>query len=131
MDEKANLDSKSSSPDGQPIQSAYIRPSARKPYDASITLEEYNFYARKTREEEKSFKAPKTQWSKFFSRKSSGEEDLGRENDSSKITMDVDNRFQISDEEWTNASRAFRTASMGAAFYLVRHLRYGVFQCRC
>lgn len=29
------------------------------------------------------------------------------------------NRLEISDEEWTNASRAFRTASWGACFYLI------------
>ena len=125
MDEKVIT---ASPPEGQLIQSTYIRPSARKLHDPDITLEEYHFYARKTREEEELLEAPKTQWSKFFARKPQGRADSGHDNDPSKINTDVnltdkDNNFQISDEEWTNASRALRTASAGAVFYLVRHLR--------
>jgi hypothetical protein len=34
-------------------------------------------------------------------------------------TVNRDRRLEISDQEWTNASRAFRSASAGACFYLI------------
>ena len=122
MDEKT--DTVTTSPDGQVGQGTYIRPRARKLHDPVVTLEEYHFYAQKTRNEEQSLEAPKTQWAKFFSRKSGDNADSGHGHDPVKINTKAnltgqDAAFRISDEEWTNASRAFRTASAGAAFYLV------------
>ena len=127
MDEKVDTTSSRSPPSGELVQSAYIRPCERKLHDPDVTLEEYLFYAKRTREEERSLEAPETQWGKFFSRKPKENSDLGRVNDSTKIDTSVnladkDNRLHISDEEWTNASRALRTASAAAVFYLVRLL---------
>ena len=98
----------------------YIKPQARKLYDPAVTLEEYYYYAKKAREEEKAIEAPKTNWAQMFSKKKS-HEDGDRTHlhvDASHLTNRGE-RLAISDEEWTNASRAMRTASTGAVFYLV------------
>ncbi|KAF2152446.1 hypothetical protein K461DRAFT_327932 [Myriangium duriaei CBS 260.36] len=103
------------------VESAYIRPQARKLYDPAVTLEEYYFYARRTREEEKDLPKPKTNWGEFFGKTKShdGSATSVAPVDSHAVSTNQDHRIHISDEEWTNASRAFRTASMGAAFYLI------------
>ncbi|GAM86915.1 hypothetical protein ANO11243_049360 [Dothideomycetidae sp. 11243] len=95
---------------------SYIRPQARKIYDPSVTIEEYIYYARKTRAEQDGLEKPKTQWAAFFSKKEAHHE-VDEKSGANVATHDQ--RMHISDEEWTNASRAFRTASMGAAFYLI------------
>ena len=117
------MDEKEKAPSSPSIQSTYTRPRERKLHDPDVTLEEYHFYARKTRDEEKSLEVPKTQWKKLISRKPERRADPDREDDTkfdTKVNLaDPNQTFQISDEEWTNASRAFRTASAGAAFYLI------------
>ena len=121
MDEKAPPYSPTG--DEHAIQSTYIKPQARKLHDAEITFEEYNYYAQKTRAEEAGLPAPSTQWMSLIKRK--------KENDTAGDAVEThgeqinvnlskkENRMSISDEEWVNASRAYRTASWGAAFYLV------------
>ncbi|KAH7311499.1 putative amino acid transporter [Stachybotrys elegans] len=104
--------------------SAALRPQQRKLHDKEVTFEEYYYYAQKTRAEED--EQPKTTaersaWSLLFPSKS----DTGV----SQIKTDgrIDNknlndaavRASVSDAEWTNASRALRTASRGAIFYLI------------
>ncbi|MCJ1333212.1 hypothetical protein MMC10_009906 [Thelotrema lepadinum] len=116
MDDKEIKTSSPSPPNEHAIQSTYIRPRERKLHDPDVTLEEYHFYAQKTRAEQDSLEAPKTQWNKFFSRKPKASADRGTE---INPTTPKVNAFEISDEEWTNASRAFRTASAGACFYLI------------
>lgn len=116
MDEKQ----KDASPDA-PTHRAAIPPQTRKLYDNDVTLEEYRYYAKRTREEQRLLPKPKTQWSRFFGRKDKNAN--ADQPDVIAVSKDVgtkDGRAVISDEEWTNASRAFRTASTGAVFYLVR-----------
>lgn len=112
------VDSISASSPQHLVVSTYIKPQARKPYDPSVTFEEYHFYAKRTREEEKLIEAPKTNWKELLLRKKAETEIEVNE----PSTLQVHNeklahraaRIEISDEEWTNASRAFRTASAGA-----------------
>lgn len=68
--------------------------------------------------------SPKSQWSNLLSGKKSNDGAHQEQHDlhqASGNLADQQLRLTITDEEWTNASRAFRTASWGAAFYLVRH----------
>ncbi|KAI9716609.1 MAG: hypothetical protein M1828_007642 [Chrysothrix sp. TS-e1954] len=119
---------------------AYTRPQMRKLHDPSITFEEYTYYARKTRaEEDKHADLERSQPTRGFlsmiipSKSDKGvtqqqAADLGIDTAAEKRgsvvakTVNLGNpdaRAQISDEEWTNASRALRTASWGAIFYLI------------
>lgn len=106
------------------VQSTYIKPQARKLHDANITFEEYNYYAEKTREEEKHLESPKLNWRALWNRKTKN--DAGPDANGvgpKQIDLNLakeENRLAISDQEWTDASRAFRSASWGAIFYLVR-----------
>lgn len=110
---------------------AYTLPQMRKLHDASVTFEEYNYYARKTRAEEDSDAAEERSAAGttgilgviFPSKSDKGVERVG-EKRGSVIAATVnlsnpDKRAQISDEEWTNANRALRTATWGAIFYLI------------
>ncbi|KAF7198285.1 hypothetical protein HII31_00024 [Pseudocercospora fuligena] len=113
------------------IQNTFIRPQERKLHDSAVTFEEYYYYAQKTRAEEKELESPKLRWREIVSsrtKKNSAPHDVSTEVDlnlnASKHHTELNysnkqDRIQISDEEWANASRAFRTASWGAAFYLI------------
>lgn len=132
MDEK-----RTASPDDIPsaipvgahvVQSTYIKPQARKLYDPDVSFEEYHYWALKTREEEVHYDPPKNNIRQLLSGKRKSAHDIGSESnggrDPSKDHTEInfasrDNRIEISDEEWANASRAFRTASTGAAFFLI------------
>lgn len=107
----------------QVAQSSYIRPQARLLHDPAITFEEYHYYARRTREEEEHLESPKLRWREIINRstnKTARETDAGADRKVSEVNFAIEqDRLQITDEEWTNASRAMRTASSGAAFYLI------------
>lgn len=95
-------------------QSTYIKPQARKPYDPNVTFEEYHYYANKTREEESTYDPPKFSWRDILSKP-----DLADESRLSATDFADENRLHISDEEWANASRSFRSASWGACEYSI------------
>ena len=114
MEEKRN-DQVVSQPDEQVGYIAHIRPQARKLHDPNVSFEEYYYYAQKTREEQDGLEAPKIQIREIFAGKDKAHSSSG----SSLNLGNQQNRLQISDEEWTNASRSLRTASAGAIFYLV------------
>ena len=109
----------------------YIHPQMRLLHDPAISFEEYDYYARKTREEEESHVSHDTEkksglLSKLIPSKSSkgagmdGSDEKRRESLVPAVnTSDPSQRMHISDEEWTNASRALRTATAGAIFYLI------------
>ena len=111
-------------------------PVSRLLHDPSVTFEEYRYYAERTRAEE--FEALKTEepstgiWNVIFPTKSdkgvkpisasprgsdspSGDE---RKEESGGAPQ-RSHRIAITDAEWTNASRAMRTASGAACFYLI------------
>jgi hypothetical protein len=107
--------------------STYIRPQERGLHDPNITFEEYHYYALRTRQEEKTLPAPMLNWREFLMRRKNA-----HNNEANGVDPRLDpahhhtevnfsnkqNRIEISDEEWTNASRAFRTASWGACEYI-------------
>lgn len=111
--------------------STYIKPQYRPPHDPTICFEEYYHYAQKTRDKELHLEAPKLIWREFFSRKTRHETGVSgatvtapgdlpsntfaTENGTSALPHGV----EITDQEWENASRALRTASAGACFYLI------------
>jgi len=100
----------------------YIKPQAREPHDPNVTFEEYHFYAKRTRKEESAIESPKTNWREIVLRKKNPA-GVVTTTEGTTLTGESfasrENRLHISDEEWTNASRAFRTASWGACFYLI------------
>ena len=116
-----------SSSDGQQVaQSTYIKPQARLLHDPAVLFEEYQYYARRTREQEKHLESPKLRWREIINRKTNEDApqiDAGADYRKRKVPevnfAQEANRLHITDEEWTNASRAMRTASTGAAFYLI------------
>ncbi|KAF2808834.1 uncharacterized protein BDZ99DRAFT_418285 [Mytilinidion resinicola] len=103
--------------------STAIKPQYRKPHDSAVTFEEYHYYALRTREEEDASEAPKANWKEIVLRKKNPHP-LGGANPAlqtahESTVQEASEHLHISDEEWTNASRAFRTASGGACFYLI------------
>lgn len=123
MDEKGSAGSR----DGNQVaQSNYIKPQARLLHDPAVTFEEYQYYARRTREEEKHLESPKLRWREIINRKNTEDArqiNAGLDHNAWKVPevnfANESNRLQVTDEEWRNASRAMRTASSGAAFYLI------------
>jgi hypothetical protein len=105
-----------------------MRPQHRSLYDSSVTFEEYHYYAQLTRAEEENYPDHDKErgWlSVIFPSKSDGgvtqtsdgnsePKNVGGLNTSNPEVRDV-----ISDEEWANASRALRSATRGAIFYLI------------
>jgi hypothetical protein len=109
-----------------------IKPQARKLHDSAVTFEEYHYYALQTREEERNLPAPKTNWREILLRKKPaheistttandphGHSNVEKHDLSTLNLAKKENRLEITDQEWTDASRAFRTASWGACFYLI------------
>ena len=115
-----------------------IPPSNRLLHDPSVTFEEYRYFAELTRaEEEESFRTnpPTTGIMQIlFPTKSAGgvqpvatsprhPDSPGDGSDekelSEKNVGEPRDRIEVSEAEWTNASRAFRTASGAACFYLI------------
>lgn len=107
-----------------PSSAGYIKPQARKLHDPSVTFEEYHYFATCTREGEAHLPKPKTRWREVILRQKPEAGADGQEQAGDVMSTDLNfsnraNRLEITDEEWTNASRAFRTASAGACFYLI------------
>ncbi|KAI0857234.1 transmembrane amino acid transporter protein-domain-containing protein [Xylaria cubensis] len=98
-----------------PSYSSYYPPRQRKVHDSAVTFEEYYYYAQRTREEQLLLEAPQLQWrSVFSSKKKTAEAGQGQASHAEASSGQL-----VTDEEWANASRAFRTASWGAVFYLI------------
>lgn len=106
---------------------AFVKPQSRKIHDPAVSFEEYVYYAQKTRAEQDATasEAPKQGFmALMFPTKSGTGAELERERKGSEIAQNVnlsnrDSRAVVTDEEWTNASRALRTATTGAIFYLI------------
>ncbi|CRG86545.1 putative GABA transporter 2 [Talaromyces islandicus] len=105
-----------------------MRPQQRSLYDSSVTFEEYHYYAQLTRAEEDNYPDHDKErgWlSVIFPSKSDGgvtqtsDGDSAPKNAGGLNTSNPEVRDVISDEEWANASRALRTATRGAIFYLI------------
>lgn len=102
-----------------------LRPQQRKLHDKSVSFEEYYHYARLTRAEEDlqpKTKSETTLLSILLPSKSDGgvaQIPTGGDHHEKKNLSNPAVRATVSDEEWTNASRALRTATRGAIFYLI------------
>lgn len=98
------------------VQTGHIKPQHRDVHDSSVMFEEYHYYALKTREEQMTFESPKLQWREVLLRKKneSDNDEVTVREISEEILSNPSRRVEITDEEWANASRAFRTTSWGA-----------------
>lgn len=140
MSEKPPIENGPGSSDGHAINSldrktsadlrsnaVAIKPQQRLLHDPNVTFEEYLYYAERTRAEEDRLAAANpprvTLKSIFIPSTSKGVVSEGAAGSWSAVTelnlSDPTVRATISDEEWTNASRALRTASAAACFYLI------------
>ncbi|TLD31803.1 Amino acid transporter [Venturia nashicola] len=106
------------------------RPHQRPIHDPSVSFEEYYHYAKKTRAEEVNLPTTGRETkllSLLFPSKSSGgamrqnlnEGSHGSSNGYVEKDRIFSTRGVVSEEEWNNASRALRTATRGAIFYLI------------
>lgn len=97
---------------------SYYPPRQRKVHDSNVTFEEYYFYAQRTREEQLLLEAPQWQWRTLLSSKKKTTDAVQEGDHHTRPNVGQ----VVTDEEWVDASRAFRTASWGAVFYLVSKL---------
>jgi len=127
-----------------------IIPYSRLLHDKAVTFEEYYYYAQLTRAEEQETAKAQTDtvgiWQVIFPTKSGS----GVRPISEKPTAHLENtqngdsseekpeaappdseRSSITETEWTNASRAMRTASGAACFYLITTDILGPFGIGC
>ena len=106
---------------------AYTRPQMRPLHDKSITFEEYHYYALQARAEEdlehrtgQNANGTRGFLSTLMAKDPSSEDEKRRTSTVPDINLSApDNRAIITEEEWTNASRAIRTATAGAVFFLI------------
>jgi hypothetical protein len=118
---------------GSSSPSGYLKPQHRPRHDPDVTFEEYHYYALKTREEQDKAEpvGPATTiWQTLFKKRdddashdeasppSTGLQENEKEPDVNISDRGKD-RLEVSDEEWSNASRMMRTATVGACFYLI------------
>lgn len=114
---------------GQGIVS-YTRPQMRALHDKSITFEEYHYYALQARAEEdsnhrmvKNGNGTRGFLSTIIPGKGPSSEASDEKRHDSMIPTEnlsvPDRRASVTDEEWTNASRAVRTATASAVFFLI------------
>lgn len=100
-----------------------VKPQQRLLHDPAVPLEEYMYYAARARAEEDDAAAANTTKKPAVSLKAIFVPSAGNtasEWDTTDLNLsDPAVRAAISDEEWTNASRALRTASAAACFYLI------------
>ncbi|KAH6645014.1 putative amino acid transporter [Truncatella angustata] len=93
-------------------------PQDRKLHDPNVTFDEYLYFAKQTRAEEDA--RPRTGretsfWSLIFPSKS----EVGVAQNNGPSEMNHNSLAIVSKDEWADASRALRTATRGASFYLI------------
>jgi len=116
----------------------YIRPQERLLHDPKVSFEEYHYYALKTRAEEETIDRNDPPRGKnrlidiiFPPKRGKGvqgqlatapasppDEEKRRSSVNANLAVQA-TRAVITDEEWKNASRALRTATWAACFYLI------------
>ncbi|OCK74730.1 oligopeptide transporter protein [Lepidopterella palustris CBS 459.81] len=115
-----------------------IAPQQRLLHDPAVSFDEYHYYALRTRAEEDSAQHletghktgilqiifPPKNGPSAVSTTPPNESPGNDEKRQGSVTADtnltrIDQRLHISNEEWTNASRALRTATWAACFYLI------------
>ena len=123
-----------------------IMPQERLLHDPAVTFDEYHYYAEKTRAEEDEASRveiprmgmlqimfpPKNGPSAVHTTSEASPPGGDCEKRQGSVTGNTnlarrDLRLAITDEEWTNASRAMRTATWAACFYLITTDIFGPF----
>ncbi|RAL63981.1 hypothetical protein DID88_003169 [Monilinia fructigena] len=125
--------------------STYVQPQHKKLHDPSVTFEEYRYYADLARAEEHASTNHDIGDTTFFSlivppknskgqapvnstivEKSTGEKGVNGDTREETTVAERDvhgmahgDRATVTNDEWTNASRALRTATWSAVFYLI------------
>ncbi|KAI9701652.1 MAG: hypothetical protein M1820_006423 [Bogoriella megaspora] len=105
--------------------STFIRPQDRKLHDSAVKFEEYYYYAQKTRalELDDSNLQDKRGFREVLLHRQSHKHDESPDSSGKDVaTVNIakqSNRLEITDEEWSKASRLLRTATWGACFYLI------------
>ncbi|KAF1988289.1 oligopeptide transporter protein [Aulographum hederae CBS 113979] len=108
----------------------YSPAQVRKTHDPNVSFEEYLYYAKLTRVEEAELPTVPHPFRKIagLTKKKSHhdlpepdthEGEKEKKQDISPSSSDSGKPVVVSDEEWTRASRAMRTATWGAVFYLI------------
>ena len=107
---------------------AYTKPQLRALHDPTVSFEEYYYYAQQTRAEEEETHAATYEKTGILqtifpskSGKGAAQQEFSRRG-SLVPNVNISEKGQratVTDEEWANASRAIRTASKGAVFYLI------------
>ncbi|MCJ1247132.1 hypothetical protein MMC30_004343 [Trapelia coarctata] len=99
----------------------YTQPQMRALHDSSVSFEEYHYYAVQTRALEDSLVVPNGQTRGFLStiipRKDKEKPPTSMVIDGKD--SDPARHATVAHEDWINASRALRTATAGAVFYLI------------
>lgn len=107
-------------PAGYSDGSAAIPPRTRHLHDPNVSFQEYQHYARITREEQDNLEPPKRGKNVLAYLIPNLQKSVASEVERVELnTSNPEKRSHISDEEWVNASRALRTATAGAIFYLI------------
>lgn len=101
-----------------------IHPQQRRLHDPDVSFQEYVHYAHLTRREQDSLAKPKRgkNFIAYLIPNLQKLETGALEASHTIVDINISDREQrmtISDEEWINASRALRTATAGAVFYLI------------
>jgi hypothetical protein len=120
------------------VSSTYIRPQFRKLHDPDVTFEEYHYHALRSRAEEDELsrqeQADPAQKTTFLSlllpsKNAKGDVVHSTPPPAGDVKLPLDSahsqsmesgaRGGVTDDEWKNASRALRTATWSAVFYLI------------
>lgn len=116
----------------------FSRPTLRNLHDPSVTIEEYLHYAAITRAEEEALPVIKSPFKKVLGFGGKHDEKIVGPEDNNTSTLQSSTTGQgldekkahgdalapapsvaiVADEEWVQASRAMRTATWGAVFYV-------------
>lgn len=110
------------------VEQRAIPPKMRKLHDSAVTFQEYQHYASLTRADQDQM--PKSTAGKnllFYLIPNLQNVGIEKYELTKVNTSDDAQRMNITDEEWINASRALRTASSGAVFYLITTDIFGPF----
>ncbi|PNS18845.1 hypothetical protein CAC42_5384 [Sphaceloma murrayae] len=110
--------------------SDYISPQTRRLHDTAVSFEEYHYYAQQARREEAVNAGAAANESKGFmatifpsraaNKTTAHESQVSSEKHVPNVNLsDQGARMRISDDEWTNASRALRLAAWPSMFYLI------------
>ena len=111
------------------VASEITRPAARKLHDPSVTFEEYMHYAAITRADDRHINVAQTDTAlsvaglkglnPFAKKREPAVETVTQLNEKTNSSSPDRQPYEITEEEYIQASRAVRTATWGAVFFLI------------